>query len=87
MAEISKEELQRRVHVVLQTWADEQDAGKPTFAPYDQWAACIEVLQSVEPFLARMAGPGEVICRLPPGYQVGADGQIEKIAAAIRART
>ena len=30
--------------------------------------------------LARMAGPGEVVCRLPPGYQMGADGQIEKTA-------
>lgn len=63
MAEVSKEELRRRIHVVLQTWTDEQDAGKPTFDPYDQWAACIEVLQSVEPLLARMAGPQEVVVK------------------------
>lgn len=42
---MTREELIRRIESCLENAAVEKDHGSPVYDPYDQWQACVDVLQ------------------------------------------
>lgn len=56
---MTRGELVRRIESCLENAAREKDHGSPVYDPYDQWQACVEVLQDALRALAPAPAPDD----------------------------